>query len=79
MKALLDIEMIRSRYDRDRVLLQPINLNIDLLLQTVKRNQQQYKIPLKIVSYEELYGWTMDAIVKEIGRKNNCKCDTTVY
>lgn len=29
-------------------------------------------MPLRIVSYEELYGWTMDAIVKEIGLKNNC-------
>ena len=25
------------------------------------------------VSFQELYGWTMDAIVKEIGLKNNCK------
>ena len=33
----------------------------------------QYDLPLKIVSYEELYGWTMDAIVKQIGLKNNCK------
>lgn len=41
-------------------------------LETVKRNQEQYRIPLKIVSYQELYGWTMDAIVKEIGLKNNC-------
>ncbi|KAF9224355.1 hypothetical protein BS17DRAFT_801832 [Gyrodon lividus] len=41
-------------------------------LQTVKRNQMQYNIPLKILSYEELYGWTMDAIVSEIGKKNNC-------
>lgn len=41
-------------------------------LETVKRNQVQYEIPLKIVSYQELYGWTMDAIVKEIGLKNNC-------
>jgi len=41
-------------------------------LETVKRNQQQYDLPLKIVSYEELYGWTMDAIVKQIGLKNNC-------
>ena len=43
-----------------------------LSFQTVKRNQQQYDLPLKIVSYEELYGWTMDAIVKQIGLKNNC-------
>ncbi|XP_029649964.1 cytoplasmic tRNA 2-thiolation protein 1 [Octopus sinensis] len=41
-------------------------------LETVKRNQQQYDLPLKIVSYEELYGWTMDAIVKTAGNKNNC-------
>lgn len=42
-------------------------------LETVKRNQVQYSLPLKIVSYEELYGgWTMDAIVKAIGQKNNC-------
>lgn len=41
-------------------------------LETVKRNQQQYELPLKIVSYEELYGWTMDKIVRQIGLKNNC-------
>lgn len=40
--------------------------------QTVKRNQQQYDMPLKILSYDELYGWTMDAIVSQVGRKNNC-------
>ncbi|KAG6824404.1 nucleotidyltransferase, partial [Arthromyces matolae] len=31
-------------------------------LETVKRNQEQYDMPLKILSYDELYGWTMDAI-----------------
>ncbi|KAI9016440.1 cytoplasmic tRNA 2-thiolation protein 1 [Phycomyces nitens] len=41
-------------------------------LETVKRNQQQYELPLKIVSYGELYGWTMDDIVREVGLKNNC-------
>ncbi|XP_065186831.1 cytoplasmic tRNA 2-thiolation protein 1-like [Sycon ciliatum] len=41
-------------------------------LETVKRNEKQYEMALKIVSYEELYGWTMDAIVKEVGLKNNC-------
>ncbi|KAG8882013.1 nucleotidyltransferase, partial [Tulasnella sp. 331] len=40
-------------------------------LETVKRNQQQYNLPLKILSYDELYGWTMDAIVAKIGKKNN--------
>ena len=27
-------------------------------LETVKRNRDQYEIPLKILSYEDLYGWT---------------------
>lgn len=29
-------------------------------------------MPLKILSYDELYGWTMDRIVGQIGRSNNC-------
>lgn len=29
-------------------------------------------MPLKILSYDELYGWTMDAIVSKVGKKNNC-------
>jgi cytoplasmic tRNA 2-thiolation protein 1 len=41
-------------------------------LETVKRNEIEYELPLKILSYKELYGWTMDEIVREIGRKNNC-------
>eukprot|EP00798_Chlamydomonas_sp_ICE-L_P003012 gene3012-13033_t len=41
-------------------------------LETVKRNELQYKIPLKVVSYKELYGWTMDEIVAQIGKRNNC-------
>lgn len=41
-------------------------------LETVKRNQIQYAIPLTIVSYDELYGWSMDKIVEAVGKKNNC-------
>lgn len=41
-------------------------------LETVKRNQIQYAIPLTIVSYDELYGWSMDRIVDAVGKKNNC-------
>ncbi|GKV47455.1 hypothetical protein SLEP1_g54358 [Rubroshorea leprosula] len=41
-------------------------------LETVKRNELPYGLPLKIVSYKDLYGWTMDEIVKMIGLKNNC-------
>ena len=38
----------------------------------MKRNEQQYGIPLRILSYKELYGWTMDEIVAAIGHRNNC-------
>ncbi|URE16351.1 Cytoplasmic tRNA 2-thiolation protein [Musa troglodytarum] len=41
-------------------------------LETVKRNEIEYGLPLKVVSYKDLYGWTMDEIVKTIGLKNNC-------
>lgn len=41
-------------------------------LETVKRNRDDYGMELKILSYEDLYGWTMDKIVKQIGRSNNC-------
>lgn len=41
-------------------------------LNTVKQNQVEYALPLTILSYKELFGWTMDQIVKEVGRKNNC-------
>jgi cytoplasmic tRNA 2-thiolation protein 1 len=41
-------------------------------LETVKRNAVQYDMPLKIVGYDELYGWTMDQVVATIGKKGNC-------
>ncbi|XP_060800429.1 cytoplasmic tRNA 2-thiolation protein 1 [Amyelois transitella] len=41
-------------------------------LETVKQNRDDYEMPLKILSYKDLYGWTMDEIVAQIGRKNNC-------
>jgi cytoplasmic tRNA 2-thiolation protein 1 len=41
-------------------------------LETVKRNAVQYDMPLTIVGYEELYGWTMDQVVEQIGKKGNC-------
>ncbi len=41
-------------------------------LATVARNEKQYGIPLLVVSYRDLYGWTMDEIVEEIGTKGNC-------
>lgn len=41
-------------------------------LETVKRNAEQYGLPLTIVGYKELYGWTMDEVVGQVGKKGNC-------
>ncbi|KAF7597052.1 nucleotidyltransferase [Aspergillus hancockii] len=41
-------------------------------LETVKRNAKQYDMPLEIVGYDELYGWTMDQVVAQVGKKGNC-------
>src|ERR1700712_2400705 len=41
-------------------------------LETVKRNAVQYDMPLEIVGYGELYGWTMDQVVEQVGKKGNC-------
>ncbi|KAI0477518.1 hypothetical protein GGR56DRAFT_637683 [Xylariaceae sp. FL0804] len=41
-------------------------------LETVKRNAVQYDMPLEIVGYDQLYGWTMDQVVETIGKKGNC-------
>lgn len=41
-------------------------------LATVKRNQQQYDMPLEIVSYKELYDWLMDEIVACAGIRSSC-------
>lgn len=41
-------------------------------LATVHRNKEQYGMPLLVVSYKDLYGWTMDEIVGQIGTKGNC-------
>ncbi|PWN28946.1 hypothetical protein BDZ90DRAFT_250199 [Jaminaea rosea] len=41
-------------------------------LETVKQNSSEYNLPLKVLSYKDLYGWTMDDIVSTIGKKSNC-------
>ncbi|KAL2404319.1 Cytoplasmic tRNA 2-thiolation protein 1 [Exophiala dermatitidis] len=41
-------------------------------LETVKRNAVQYEMPLEIVGYDQLYGWTMDQVVAQVGKKGNC-------
>lgn len=65
----------RHNYGLDLVLLsidEGIKGYRDDSLETVKRNAQQYDMPLKIVGYDELYGWTMDQVVGTIGKKGNC-------
>lgn len=39
---------------------------------TVKRNQEQYQMPLEIVSFKELYNWSMDEIVSCVGTRSSC-------
>lgn len=65
----------RHGYGLDLVLLsidEGIKGYRDDSLDTVKRNAAQYNMPLKIVGYDELYGWTMDQVVAAIGKKGNC-------
>ncbi|KAH7342941.1 hypothetical protein BKA65DRAFT_505194 [Rhexocercosporidium sp. MPI-PUGE-AT-0058] len=65
----------RYNYDLDLVLLsidEGIKGYRDDSLETVKRNATQYDMELKIVGYDELYGWTMDQVVETIGKKGNC-------
>lgn len=65
----------RHDYGLDLVLLsidEGIKGYRDDSLETVKRNAVQYDMPLEIVGYDELYGWTMDQVVEQIGKKGNC-------
>uniref|UniRef100_A0A1I7VDY5 Cytoplasmic tRNA 2-thiolation protein 1 n=1 Tax=Loa loa TaxID=7209 RepID=A0A1I7VDY5_LOALO len=41
-------------------------------LKAVERNRNEYGLPLIIMSYKQLYGWTMDEIVSAVGVRNNC-------
>lgn len=71
------LKTLNERYDYG---LQLVLLSIDEgikgyrddSLETVKRNAVQYDMPLEIVGYDELYGWTMDQVVAQIGKKGNC-------
>uniref|UniRef100_A0A915I2A9 tRNA(Ile)-lysidine/2-thiocytidine synthase N-terminal domain-containing protein n=1 Tax=Romanomermis culicivorax TaxID=13658 RepID=A0A915I2A9_ROMCU len=44
----------------------------DHSLEAVHDQQRKYKLPLKILSYDELFGWTMDKVVALTGKKGNC-------
>ncbi|KAK5626147.1 hypothetical protein RRF57_001862 [Xylaria bambusicola] len=54
------------------VLTKASKVTVTILLKPFKRNAVQYDMPLKIVGYDELYGWTMDQVVETIGKKGNC-------
>ncbi|KAF2277140.1 adenine nucleotide alpha hydrolases-like protein [Westerdykella ornata] len=65
----------RHDYGLDLVLLsidEGIRGYRDDSLETVKRNAVQYGMPLTILGYDELYGWTMDQVVEQVGKKGNC-------
>lgn len=71
------LSLLNKRYDYglDLVLLsidEGIKGYRDDSLDTVKKNEKTYEVPLTIMSYKDLYGWTMDEIVKQIGLTNNC-------
>ena len=71
------LKTLNERYDYglDLILLsvdEGIKGYRDDSLETVKRNAVQYDMPLKVVGYDELYGWTMDQVVETIGKKGNC-------
>lgn len=71
------LKLLNERYDYGlNLILLSIDEGItgyrDDSLESVKRNQKDYNLPLTILSYKDIYGWTMDDIVKQIGLKNNC-------
>ncbi|KAF2841824.1 ATP-binding domain-containing protein [Patellaria atrata CBS 101060] len=71
------LKTLNERYDYGvKLMLLSIDEGIkgyrDDSLETVKRNAQQYDMPLTIVGYDELYGWTMDQVVEQVGKKGNC-------
>ncbi|KAF4552627.1 putative cytoplasmic tRNA 2-thiolation protein 1 [Elsinoe fawcettii] len=44
----------------------------DHSLDAVRRNAASLDLPLHILSYQELYGWSMDQVVAQVGKKGNC-------
>jgi cytoplasmic tRNA 2-thiolation protein 1 len=71
------LKTLNERYDYglDLILLsidEGIKGYRDDSLETVKRNAEQYEMDLTILGYAELYGWTMDQVVEQVGKKGNC-------
>ena len=75
LASVLKILNERHGWNLDLVLLsvdEGIQGYRDHSLDAVKRNSAELGLPLKIVSYEELYGWSMDQVVAQVGKKGNC-------
>lgn len=75
LAAVLKILNDRHKWGLDLVLLsvdEGIQGYRDHSLDAVRRNSEELGLPLHIVSYEQLYGWSMDQVVAQIGKKGNC-------
>lgn len=71
------LKLLNERYNYGlRLVLLSIDEGIkgyrDDSLATVKRNQVQYDMPLEIISYKDLYNWSMDEIVSCAGIRSSC-------
>jgi cytoplasmic tRNA 2-thiolation protein 1 len=72
---MLDLLNKRHQYGVDLVLLsvdEGISGYREHSIETVRKNREEYGLDLKIVSYKDMFGMTMDDIVKRIGRRSNC-------
>ena len=49
-----------------------VEARLDNRTRRTSADTAQYDLPLLVLSYRDLYGWSMDEIVAEIGRTNNC-------
>lgn len=75
LAAVLKTLNERHDYGLDLILLsidEGITGYRDDSLETVKSNAVTYGMELCILGYKELYGWTMDEVVEQVGKKGNC-------
>lgn len=41
-------------------------------LDAVRKHSEAFGMPLTVVSYKQLYGWSMDEVVRAVGTRGNC-------
>lgn len=41
-------------------------------LDAVRQHAETFNMPLVVVSYKQLYGWSMDEVVRSVGTRGNC-------